>query len=220
LEETGTELTEHEKADLVAWDSLRHAAQFFGWVLCDPDGIHASAAAADSFVARHQSETGSLAQTSVAVNFFIETSKRATDPEAMRLFRMVCAVRSLVGKKRFTGTTKDMLRSRTVGGKSPSVASDLAETDPAIQAELDALQSRYRFDRTCREGAVRGFYTKLGAGRRIYLSLTASDPESLGKMVGKKPSLHAAYAKRERAARAYSKVASCLAPCLHRPLQL
>lgn len=118
----------------------------------------------------------------------------------MRLFRCVVVVRSLVGSKDFTGTTKDMIRARMIGGKSPSVADALASKSEPLRDELDALGSRKRFDRILTEGAVRKFYGKSGAGRRVYLSITAKDPADLSAMVARRFARHADYKTAEQQA--------------------
>jgi hypothetical protein len=120
----------------------------------------------------------------------------------MRVFRCVAAARSLVGKKHFVGVTKDMLRARMIGGKSPSVAASLAQGAPELKAELDELQSRKRFDRLLTLAASRGFFGKFGKGRRIYLSTEDKDPVALAGRVRTRFDRLTEYRERERTARA------------------
>lgn len=201
IEDYKIELNESEQQALVNWLALRDAAFFFGRQILDFEGIYRDAAAAGRGVQRHASEHGPLVSASIPGKYFFETISKASDPEAMRLFRCVAAVRSLVGSKRFTGTTKDMLRARMIGAKSAAVAEAMAAQSEALRVELKALGSRKRFDRILTEGATRGFYVKLGMGRRIYLSLDAANPEALGVMIGKRFNRQAQYRTREAAAR-------------------
>ena len=107
----------------------------------------------------------------------------------------------MVGKKHFVGVTKDMLRARMIGGKSPSVAASLAQGAPELKAELDELQSRKRFDRLLTLAASRGFFGKVGMGRRVYLSIEHKDPVALAGRVRTRFDRLTEYRERERTAR-------------------
>jgi hypothetical protein len=191
-----------EAEALVFWIALRDSASFFGRMILDSEGVVADAREAQAEIENHASEFGPLVSASCPASYFFETADNAADPEAMRLFRMVCAVRSLVGAKKVTGTTKAMLAARCIGAKSPAVAEALASMSEPVREELDALRSRKRFDRILAEGAIRNFYGKLGHGRRVYLSTTETDPKRLGALIDGKFNRQAAYRMREAEARA------------------
>ncbi len=200
--------SEDELSDIVNWCSLRRSASFFGRRINNFDGLQATAQAVQKTVDQHESDHGAICMTSIPVDFFNECQNQANNIESMRLFRMVCAVRSLVGKKRFTGTTKDMLRARSIGGKSPAVATAMIGDSEPMRDESQAMESRFRFDRILTEGGIRKFYVSMGAGRRVYLSTIAKDHHDLAGMIGKKPALQAAY--RKQAADARSKLTPSL----------
>jgi hypothetical protein len=198
---TECEMDAAEQAALVAWLALRDSAHYFNRRIHDFDSLFRSSSKAKIKIDKHEQAHGPLAFATCPADYFFETWKKTADIEAMRLFRCVCAVRSVIGKKPFTGTTKDMLRARMIGAKTPAIAKAMAADSLAIRTELDSLASRSRFDRILTEGAVRKFYCKFGIGRRVYLSTEAKDPAMLAGMVKKRFNRHQDYATAERRAR-------------------
>ena len=201
LEDCRLGLSPADGEALVDWLALRDAASFHQCRITGYDLVIGTAQRAGRIVLAHEYDNGRDAPASLPSNYFLEVCNSNPTLEDMRLLRMVAAVRSLVGAKRFTGSTKDMIRARMLGGKSPAVARGLVERNPDLRAEHEAMQSRYRFDRIIDDGAVRGFYQKVGAGRRVYLSTAAKDPAELHRMIQKKPALRKAYRLREREVR-------------------
>ncbi len=200
-EESPVDLDADDREAIIQWDAVNGAAKFFGRAIKDHDSVGKAAAAMQQIIAQHEAETGAVAKTSVPADLFWQACYGDPDLETMRIFRVVTAVRSLVGKKLFTGTTKNMIRARMVGAKSPAIASMLAERFEAVRDELEALQSRKRFDRIIREGAVRGFYTKYGWGQRLYLSTAIKDHDKLHDMIEARVHRHRCYKATEQAAR-------------------
>jgi len=194
-------MTVSEKEAVISFVALRDAAAFFGRAITDYDGLALSAQRSRQAVQDHEAEHGKTVFASVHADYFFETLDNEPTLDDLRVFRSVCAVRSLVGKKAFTGVTKDMLRGRMIGGKSPSVAAVLAERDHALQAELDALQSRKRLDRILTLAASRKFFGKFGKGRRVYVSTEAKNPAVLADMVSRRFTALGKYQAQERQAR-------------------
>jgi len=203
LKESDIRLDSDEQASLETWLKLRDALKYFNRIVKNYDGFKRRCEELQTAIDRHASTTGKLAPANVPADYFYETLQNPANIEAMRLFRMVCAVRSLIGKKKFTGTTKDMLRARMIGAKTTALAATVAAGNRVIKREMAALQSRKRFDRILTEAAVRGFFTKLGMGRRIYLSTDPDlrTPEKLAACVKAKFNRHQRYKDAERAAR-------------------
>lgn len=196
------ETTDRERQAVVSFIALRDAAKFFGRILTDYDAATQSVARSRQAVSEHESRHGKDATASVPADYFFEVLDNKPTLDDMRVFRCVAAARSLVGKKHFVGVTKDMLRARMIGGKSPSVAASLAQGAPELKAELDELQSRKRFDRLLTLAASRGFFGKFGKGRRIYLSTEDKDPVALAGRVRTRFDRLTEYRERERTARA------------------
>lgn len=196
------ETTDRERQAVVSFVALRDAAHFFGRKITDYDAVMQSAARSRQAVSEHETRHGKDATASVPADYFFEVLDNRPTLDDMRVFRCVAAVRSLVGKKHFVGVTKDMLRARMIGGKSPSVAASLAQGAPELKAELDELQSRKRFDRLLTLAASRGFFGKFGKGRRIYLSTEDKDPVALAGRVRTRFDRLTEYRERERTARA------------------
>ena len=201
LEGCSLDLSPADESALVDWLALRDAASFHQWNITGYDGIVATAKKAENIVLLHEHDNGKDAPASLPSDYFLQVCNSNPTLDEMRLFRMVAAVRSIVGSKRFTGSTKNMIRARMLGAKKPTIASGLVAQNPDLRAEHDAMQSRFRFDRIIDDGAVRGFYQKVGAGRRVYLSTLAKNPAELIGMIQKKPALRKAYRQREREAR-------------------
>jgi len=198
----GLAITDRERQAVVSFVALRDAAHFFGRILTDYDAATQSVARSRQAVSEHESRHGKDATASVPADYFFEVLDNKPTLDDMRVFRCVAAARSLVGKKHFVGVTKDMLRARMIGGKSPSVAASLAQGAPELKAELDELQSRKRFDRLLTLAASRGFFGKFGKGRRIYLSTEDKDPVALAGRVRTRFDRLTEYRERERTARA------------------
>jgi hypothetical protein len=200
LEDYKIELTESEQAALVEWHTLRGAASYFNREIIDFETIEKQAEAAQRTADKHKEQFGKLAFCSIEANYYFQT-KGAYTIEAARRLRMVCAVRSLIGEKDWTGTTKDMIRGRMIGAKSPAIAEALTRTNKALKEELETLKSRKRFDRFMDECAARGFFGKFGQGRRIYISTQFKDPVDLAAKVAKTFDRKKAYQQREKQAR-------------------
>ena len=197
----GFELSEDEKETLIEWDSLRSAADYFGWRIKGYDYYFSQKTNIFENLSLHEKSFGKLAPASCPMDYFYECQEQTDNIEQMRLFRMVCAVRSMVGGKRFTGTTKDMLRARMIGAKKPATAEAMAaKCETLLNAQKD-MEGRKRFDRILQEGAVRGFYTKYGAGRRVYLSTSVKDVDQLAQLADSKRKRHRTYQEQERKAR-------------------
>lgn len=194
-------ISEQERQAVISFVALRDAAAFFGRGVADYDGLALSAQRSRQTIEEHETAHGKTVYASVRADYFFELLDNEPTLDDLRVFRTVAAVRSLVGKKAFTGVTKDMLRARMIGGKSPSVAASLAQGTPELKAELDALQSRKRIDRVLTLGAVRGFYGKVGLGRRVYVSTSAKDPDVLADMVSRRFTALGKYQAQERQAR-------------------
>ncbi len=194
-------ISEQERQAVVSFIALRDAAAFFGRGVSDFDGLKLSAHRSRQAVQDHEAAHGKTVFASVHADYFFETLDNEQTLDDLRVFRSVCAVRSLVGKKAFSGVTKDMLRARMIGGKNPSVASVLAERDPALLAELDALQSRKRLDRILTLAASRKFFGKFGKGRRVYVSIEAKRPDVLAGLVSRRFTALGKYQAQERQAR-------------------
>lgn len=199
LNDYGIELSESESEALEDWHTMCGAASYFGREIQDFYSIEKQANTAQRTADEHARQSGGLAYCSIGADYYFETRNSYT-LETGRRFRMICAVRSLIGSKPWTGTTKDMVRARMIGAKSPVIAEQLTRTNKALKEELEALQSRKRFDRLMDEVASRGFFGKFGKGRRLYLSTEIKDPVKLAAYVAKS-FRKKAYQLREKQAR-------------------
>ena len=199
------ETTDRERQAVVSFVALRDAAHFFGRKITDYDAVMQSAARSRQAVSEHETRHGKDATASVPADYFFEVLDNRPTLDDMRILRVVAAARSLVGAKSVCGSTKAMIAARMVGAKSPVVAADMAARSPAIASELAALSSRKRFDRIFTTAATRGFFGKVGMGRRVYVSTEDKDPVALAGRVRTRFDRLTEYRERERAARAAEK---------------
>ncbi len=199
--DTKIKLSEDDKAALVTFDAWRRAADLLEIRILSYPAHYGLAKSAGAAIRAHEAEFGSLAFASVDAAYFRDCRKRADDPDAMRLFRFVCAVRSLIGKKRIVGTTKDMLRARIIGAKNKDVASRMIGRDIDLLAGHEDMKSRKRFDRICDLGATRKFYGKFGKFPFINFSLELTTPAAIRDLLTAKKEKRTAYRRAEQAAR-------------------
>lgn len=193
------ELNDDESDALTRWCKLRRAVDFFGRTICNADHIHRCHADALSRCEEHKKSFKPLVWCSVPAQYLweIKDQERLKD---LPILRAVAALRSIIGKHHFTGTTKAMIYARMIGAKSEAAANHLCSRSDSIRTEYKRLQRRRQFDNLLTDVACRGFVVKIGMARRIYLSTDAESPKHLAEMV-KESKRRRAYRAEERAAR-------------------
>jgi hypothetical protein len=85
----------------------------------------------------------------------------------LELFRLICATRSIVGKKRFAITHSAMIVSRMFGLRSPKEVHTLDEKQ---RKYYEYYRKRYPFNKLLDKAIHRGFLTKIPANRGFYIS--------------------------------------------------
>jgi len=83
------------------------------------------------------------------------------------LFRIVCAIRSIVGRSEFSKTNKKLITSRMFGLRNYKAIQTLSDQE---KAEREYYMNRYRFNRLINRAVERGFVAKIPAGRGFYVS--------------------------------------------------
>lgn len=207
--DSGVEFNDQEQKAIVDCMAVIDAGDYLGFTLRNIEAVQADARQARLELEAFQREHGHDASASIPVGYFANTWNVVAKPDneqniitEMRLFRMVAAVRSLIGEKTLTGTTKDMLRARCIGGKSPKVASAILKKSPAFITESTELESRWKFDKVLNEGGTRGFYTNVGMYRRIFLSTENNAGEKMVAAIVKTHTVKkAVYANKQQAIR-------------------
>lgn len=225
INDSGVEFNDQEQKAIVDCMAMIDAGHYLGFTLGNIDAVQEGARKARLELLAFQREHGHDASASIPVKYFQDTWNVVQKPDneqniitEMRLFRMVAAVRSLIGGKALTGTTKDMLRARCIGGKSPKVASAILKKSPALIKESSELESRWKFDKVLNEGGTRGFYTSVGMYRRIFLSTENNAVEKMVEGIVKTHTVKkAVYANKQQAIRqaVRDKVESLTKPAAH-----
>lgn len=202
IEERDIELPEQDRAAIAEAVALHDAAHFFNQRPCAP--FEASRARLRQEIAWHEAEYGPLVFASCPLSFYEDTLRQSANVEAMRVWRLTCAMRSIVGTKATArATNKGMIAARACGAKTPAVAASMAADNPAIATELEALQSRKRIDRLLAVVGKRGLVTSLGVATRrcIYISTRIKSPRAMADHLAKKWT-SAGYRRQQSAARA------------------
>ena len=195
----GIELSPHEADALRRWCGLRRSAKYFNRTISDYDGIQRTHTREWKACRKHEAAHGALVWCSVPADYAFEVIDNPTST-ALPMFRAVAACRSLIGRHSYTGTTKSMIRCRMIGAKSERAANELCEAHEEIGEEYSRLLRRRQFDNLLTDAAARGFITKVGMARRIYLSTQAQTPKELAAMVDAAKHRYR-YREAERAAR-------------------
>lgn len=208
IDDSGIEFNDAEQAAIVDCMAVIDAAHYLGFTVGSIDGINEGASKSRLDLEAFQREHGHDASASIPVEYFKDILNIVRKPDnerntaaEMRLFRMVAAVRSLIGEKTMTGTTKDMLRARCIGGKSPKVASAILKKSPELISESNELKSRWKFDKVLNEGSTRGFYTNVGMYCRIFLSTENNAAKKMVEAIVKAHTKKAVYANKQQAIR-------------------
>jgi hypothetical protein len=195
------DFSETEKEAVISWLALRDAAHYFNRIIPNFPAFTRTNEAINKEVANHKYAHGALVCVGVPAELVFETIDQAGNVDTLRLFRMVCAVRSIIGNKTTAGTTKDFIRARMIGAKTPAIAAKLLMANKEIRSEHKLMKSRKRIDRILMEGAIRKFYGKLGTGRRVHLSLEIKEPAQLKATIKTKMARRKEYALAEQLAR-------------------
>lgn len=204
IAETGIILSESQKSDVLEWARLDKASEFFGYPLgiVGYDTIPGRIEAICRTIEDHKRallKNRTPAPASVRVDFFRDTLElvrsfsrnetsiqgKAQTVKQLRLFRMVCAVRSIVGDSPFYGTTKKIIAARCIGATTGEIAEVMAEQNPRVREELHVLRPAGKtFDTIIKLGRKRRFYVHEGSRERrcIYLSTTAETRAQLASL--------------------------------------
>jgi hypothetical protein len=110
----------------------------------------------------------------------------------LELFRMICAIRSIVGKKKFAITNRKMIVSRMFGLRSSKFTYNLGKKE---SEQYSYYTKRYPFDKLMNNAADRGFFAKIPAHRGYYISKELTTDELATKV---KTSIQKKQDKRKR----------------------
>ncbi len=180
----GVKLSARETSALANWYALSTAASYFNRRISDHQAIRKTHRRIRQELDKHEAEHGPLAWCSVPARFFYEVHDEGRD---VNLFRMVGAVRSIVGRHEVVGTTRHLIWARMLGAKTQAIAGRMAAEDEAIATER-ARGTRKRFDLLMKKAIKRGFVAKKAdpGFQRMYLSTTLPDAAAIAEWWSKK----------------------------------
>jgi len=134
-------------------------------------------------VTAHEAKYGRDALATVPIDLLLEAMSQAEDIHFMRMFRAVCASRSILGRKTYVGTNKETIRARMIGAKTKEIGATLKDACLVLAEEGACLKKRRRFDLLMGKLERRGFFRKYGAYRKIYLSTQIAERSRLIEQV-------------------------------------
>jgi len=120
--------------------------------------------------AKYGREPSVMLKTDLIFDYY-KKSKSSND---ILILAAYSGIKSIIGKKEFAGTTKQMIVSRMIGAKSDKVLQDFLK-DKTLKTIFDKYSKRYWFDKLINELRIRDFIRskitlKFGFKSRMYLS--------------------------------------------------
>jgi len=92
------------------------------------------------------------------------------------LFRLNASIKSIIGRRNFNATTKNVIVMRMIGAKSNAVLQEMLREE-AVRLEYNNLMVRYRFDKLIDKWLYAGFGSKIGVKRKLFVSTKYSTDE-------------------------------------------
>ena len=122
----------------------------------------------------HEAQYGREPSVMLKTDLVFDYYKKSKSSGDIILFVAYAAIKSIIGKKEFAGTTKKMIVSRMIGAKSDKVLQDFLK-DKTLKTIFDKYSKRYWFDKLINELRIRDFIRskitlKFGFKSRMYLS--------------------------------------------------
>jgi len=106
-------------------------------------------------------------------------------PEDM--FRLICAVKSVIGMRNFNKTYKSVLLSRMFGAKNQEILDKVLQ-DEETRGKYEFLMRRRQFDSLLNRAVDRGLFTIIPASRGYFVS-TRYDEEKLQEQIKKRSTM-------------------------------
>ena len=122
----------------------------------------------------HEAKYGREPSVMLKTDLIFDYYKKNKSFNDIILFAAYAGIKSIIGKKKFAGTTKKMIVGRMIGAKSDKVLPDFLKNKD-LKAIFDKYSKRYWFDKLIGELLTRGFVRskmtlKLGFKSRMFLS--------------------------------------------------
>ena len=131
---------------------------------------------ANSLVESHESKYGKDPTPGIKTSLLFDIRDKKNYEEMVLICGLI-AIRSTVGKRRFTSTTKSVIAMRMIGAKSNVVLQDFLK-DKKLKVVHERYSKRYPMDKLLDTLIQRKFLnSKIPIGRRIYISPTLNMDE-------------------------------------------
>lgn len=129
---------------------------------------------ATAFIRQHETTHGPDAWTSVNTNLLYNTYNQEAE---INHFRLIAAVKSVVGKRNFNDTYKSVLLCRMFGCKKQGILTTLFETNPELKAKHEYLSRRRQWERLIDTAEEKGYFSYYSTGRQFFVSITMTKNE-------------------------------------------
>lgn len=167
---------------------LRQAMDILKISSKDWDQLVRSARLIQATVDKREKESGKDVSVMISLELIFSYYKEKKTAYEIDLLRGYLAIKSILGNKRITGTTKEFILTRMVGARKKDLLSSFLK-DKGLKKIYDHYGKRYHMDKLLAELLARGFIKgKLAFQRRIYLSnhyATEELPEAVAELLSK-----------------------------------
>jgi hypothetical protein len=126
------------------------------------------------FINEYEGIHGPDAWTSISNKLLFDAFSQEADVDH---FRLVAAVKSVVGKRNFNDTYKAVLLCRMFGCKKQSILNSLFEADPDLRAKHEFLSRRRQWEKLIDTAEDKGYFTYYSTGRQFFVSITMTKNE-------------------------------------------
>jgi hypothetical protein len=152
-----------ESARLVG---ITYAAERLNIRLGSPKRILSNYYAAVNFMDKANDNYGRSPLVGIKTSIAFETRDGAFD---LDLFRLMCSISSIIGKRKFNRTYKSQIILRMLGAKNEVQLIQLLNS-PAFESVHAKFSKRYHIDKILKQAISRKLMSKIGWRRGIYVS--------------------------------------------------
>lgn len=129
---------------------------------------------AKAFINEYEGMYGPDAWTSVNNKLLFDTYNQEADIDH---FRLVAAVKSVVGKRNYNDTYKSVLLCRMFGCKKQGILNALFDVEPELRAKHETLSRRRQWEKLIDTAEEKGHFTYYSTGRQFFVSITMTKNE-------------------------------------------
>ena len=144
-------------------------------IIADFENCYSDYNSLNGTLKKYEHENGKDIYVSIKSKYLIDTLKGKIP---LNMFSFIVAIKSIIQKRNFSKTYKDVIIRRMFGCKTDEVFMKYLNKNSFIKPLVDKINKRYQFDKLMKETQNREFFTYLSPGRGYFVS-TKYDVEKL-----------------------------------------